>query len=469
MEEESSPEGASKPLSSEDVIDLTVDELRQVLESHGIETKALNKGQMQKLLLKFLSMPVISKEELKLKSKALELKMQKELDIQKEERSFELRKLEIAAEQAKIAAENEKAKIAAEAEIEKAKLAADKAKFEPENAKFAKDNRRLDAEQAKIAADTELEKKRIEARLKNETDQFKYKLDSEETEKRRQREAEETKLRIEKEEKDAQRAHELAVIAVKIVPPFDDKNIEHFLINFEKTMAIHDFPKDKWAALLSTKLSGKAGQVFAEFSLEECQDYEILKQAVLVAYQKVPEFYRQRFRNTIKGDLETYYNYAFRLGIPFKSWLQGEEAFEDLPRLLEVIKIEQFSKCLPNQLHKWIVDKHPKTLLECAKLADEYNILYRAHKVQTPSSPKFERRDHYGAQNSETRNFSNASKTNNGENGKFKKGVTSKSASKKGFSSVTCGYCHRHNHTIGQCEKLKAVQNRSGQNQFGDR
>src|ERR1700733_15346640 len=129
MEESSSPEVASKPLSSEDVIDLTVDELRQELESHGIETKALNKGQMQKLLLKFLSMPVSSKEELKLKSKALELKMQKELEI---------RKLEIAAE-------NEKAKIAADAEVEKAKLAAD--------------NRRLDAEQAKIAADTELEKK----------------------------------------------------------------------------------------------------------------------------------------------------------------------------------------------------------------------------------------------------------------------------------------------------------------------
>src|ERR1700733_1359311 len=91
---------------------------------------------------------------------------------------------------------------------------------------------------------------------------------------------------MEKEGKDAQRVHELALIAaqanseqsssrgsvhndedndddaenvgqnsptrrskfhyptaVKLVPPFDDKNIEHFLISFKKTMAIHDFRK----------------------------------------------------------------------------------------------------------------------------------------------------------------------------------------------------------------------------------
>ena len=90
--------------------------------------------------------------------------------------------------------------------------------------------------------------------------------------------------------------------AVKLVPHFDEKNIENFLITFEKTMAIHKFPEDKWASLLSTKLAGKASQVFAELSLEECQDYEVLKQAVLVAYAKVPKHYRQRFRNMIKGD-----------------------------------------------------------------------------------------------------------------------------------------------------------------------
>src|SRR3984885_5328659 len=110
MEEESSPEGAAKPLSSDDIYDLSVEELKHELETRGLETKALSKPQMQKLLSKFVVTPGISKEELKLKSKALELKMQKELEVHKAERNFEIRKLEIAAE-------NEKAKIAADAEI----------------------------------------------------------------------------------------------------------------------------------------------------------------------------------------------------------------------------------------------------------------------------------------------------------------------------------------------------------------
>src|ERR1700733_4183984 len=141
MEEELSPEGASKPLSIDDVLELSVDELRQQLDSHGIDTKALNKIQMQKLLIKFISMPVVSKEELKLKSKALELKMQKEFEDRKEDRNFELRKLEIAAEKAKFDAEQ--AKITADAAKEQAKITAD---AEIEKVKIAADNKRLDIE-----------------------------------------------------------------------------------------------------------------------------------------------------------------------------------------------------------------------------------------------------------------------------------------------------------------------------------
>src|ERR1700733_5195369 len=154
MEEELSPEGASKPLSIDDVLELSVDELRQQLDIHGIDTKALNKIQMQKLLIKFISMPVVSKEELKLKSKALELKMQKELEDRKEERNLELRKLEIIEEK-------EKYKVA-----EKIKFAAEKAKFDAEQAKITADAEKEQAkitadaakEQAKITADAEIEK-----------------------------------------------------------------------------------------------------------------------------------------------------------------------------------------------------------------------------------------------------------------------------------------------------------------------
>src|SRR6218665_2243033 len=43
--------------------------------------------------------------------------------------------------------------------------------------------------------------------------------------------------------------------AIKFVPPFDDVDMTQFLNAFEKAMAIHNFPKDKWTQLIHTKLT----------------------------------------------------------------------------------------------------------------------------------------------------------------------------------------------------------------------
>ena len=99
--------------------------------------------------------------------------------------------------------------------------------------------------------------------------------------------------------------------------------------------------------LLHTKLTGKALQIFGELSLEQCRDYDVVKQALLLAYARVPEYYRKRFRDMSKGNLETYSNFAHRLSIPFKQWLEGEEALSNLDKALEVFKLEQFVNCLP--------------------------------------------------------------------------------------------------------------------------
>ena len=62
-----------------------------------------------------------------------------------------------------------------------------------------------------------------------------------------------------------------------------------------------------------------------------------------------------------------------------KRWLEGETAFEDLPRLIEVIKLEQFGEKLNPELSTWLIDWAPKTLMEAAKLADQYTALRKAY------------------------------------------------------------------------------------------
>jgi len=91
-----------------------------------------------------------------------------------------------------------------------------------------------------------------------------------------------------------------------------------------------------------------------------------------------------------KANGESYSNFAFRLNLPFKAWMDGEEAYEDVERMREVVKLEQFVNCLPVELHRWVVEKHPKTVVDAARLADEYAVLYKPFKMEQASNQKLE-------------------------------------------------------------------------------
>ena len=79
-----------------------------------------------------------------------------------------------------------------------------------------------------------------------------------------------------------------------------------FLLSFEKIAQLNKFPEDKYAAILQAHLTGKALKVFTELSVEACQDYPKLKEALLTAYAVVPEVYRKRFRNLSKHHSQTF-------------------------------------------------------------------------------------------------------------------------------------------------------------------
>jgi len=61
--------------------------------------------------------------------------------------------------------------------------------------------------------------------------------------------------------------------SVKLVPKFSEKDVEIFLISFEKVAELNNFPPDKYAAILQAQLTGKALKVFTELSVEECRDF----------------------------------------------------------------------------------------------------------------------------------------------------------------------------------------------------
>ena len=67
--------------------------------------------------------------------------------------------------------------------------------------------------------------------------------------------------------------------AIKLIPKFNEHDVESFLISFEKIAQLNKFPEDKYVAILQAHLTGKALKVFTELSIEDCQDYPTLKEA----------------------------------------------------------------------------------------------------------------------------------------------------------------------------------------------
>jgi len=59
---------------------------------------------------------------------------------------------------------------------------------------------------------------------------------------------------------------------VKLIPKFNEHDVESFLLSFEKIAQLNKFPEDKYAAILQAHRTGKALKVFTQLSVEDCQD-----------------------------------------------------------------------------------------------------------------------------------------------------------------------------------------------------
>ena len=255
----------------------------------GQDTKGLNKAQMQKALMKHVSPSKALKEEWRIKAKAMELKAMRESEEadrqmkreeaerieskEKADREFEILKL-------KFQAKTRQAELEASERKEKAELEARKAELE---ASERKGKSELEANEMRIRLQMESDERRARIAL----EEARLAADAEEKERVRQYD-----LKMKRMEEhlgdysDSTDSFRIAS-AVKFVPKFDDVDMDHYILAFEKAMEIHKFPKDKWTALIHTQLTGKAQKVFAELSSEQCQDYDVLKQALLLAYSRV--------------------------------------------------------------------------------------------------------------------------------------------------------------------------------------
>ena len=71
--------------------------------------------------------------------------------------------------------------------------------------------------------------------------------------------------------------------AVPKLPRFDERtdDLDAYLHRFEGTATMQGWPKERWASNLSALLKGNTLGVFHRISTGDCNDYDLLKVALL--------------------------------------------------------------------------------------------------------------------------------------------------------------------------------------------
>ena len=181
-------------------------------------------------------------------------------------------------------------------------------------------------------------------------------------------------------------------------------------------------------------LVGKAQRVYSSLSIEQSSDYDVVKSAILRAYELVPEAYRLRFRRYRKADRQTYVEFAREKKLFFTRWCAAQNV-TDYAQLCQLMLLEEFKDCLPEVVAMYISEQRATTMERAAVLADEYAL---THKI--------------GMRDYRPRKYDNVGKVNlSSESSSPRPPDRPQTASVR----LKCNYCKKPDHLMADCLALK--------------
>ena len=192
--------------------------------------------------------------------------------------------------------------------------------------------RELVLREQEIAAKKELDLKERELEMQKEVElkekelQMQYKMKELELKGKDVLENKEPHTAVAKEDFDFTRH-------VKMVPSFQEHEVEKFFLHFEKIAANLHWLSGARTMLLQTVLIGKAREVYSALSVEQSTDYDLIKSEILRAYELVPEAYRQKFRDTKCQEGKTYMEFARQKEALFNRWCASQQVGNNYEKL----------------------------------------------------------------------------------------------------------------------------------------
>ena len=112
---------------------------------------------------------------------------------------------------------------------------------------------------------------------------------------------------------------------IRLVPPFQEKEVDKYFLHFENVVENFKWPKEHWTLLLQSVVVGKARKIYTQLSIEQSSDYDKVKELILKAYELFPEAYRQKFRNCRKENDQTHVEFARTKEQLFDKWCSSKK------------------------------------------------------------------------------------------------------------------------------------------------
>ena len=339
-----------------------------------------------------------------------------------------------------------------------------------EEAQRAREAAEAEAQRACEAAEAEGQKAREAARelrlaeLKEARELRELELKAEREKRDLELKAEQEKALLEAEKEAAAREHELKMASlgkhppsdkasvfdparnIRLVPPFQEKEVDKYFAHFEKVADSLNWPKESWVLLLQSALVGKAQEIYGSLSVEQSSNYEHVKEAILKAYELVPEAYRQKFRNYLKFDSKTHVEFAREKENLFNRWCHSKEIGQDFKKLKQMVLLEEFKDKVRPDIRSHLDEQKVEELEKAAIMADDYAL---THKMSSKSGNPQQKRYH-GSGNRENISRNADDRKRQGKSTE-NVGLVSKVEPLK---PISCGHCGKPGHIITNCWKL---------------
>ena len=164
---------------------------------------------------------------------------------------------------------------------------------------------------------------------------------------------------------------------IRLVPPFQEKEVDKYFAHFEKVADSLNWPKESWVLLLQSVLVGKAQEIYGSLSVEQSSNYEHVKEAILKAYELVPEAYRQKFRNYLKYDSKTHVEFAREKENLFNRWCHSKEIGQDFKKLKQRVLLEEFKDKVRPDIRSHLDEQKVEELEKAAIMADDYALTHK--------------------------------------------------------------------------------------------